>query len=79
MSTEEKKSKKKTEKTKTKIDDLEPNEDDDVKGGATLSLATSDATRLTSSDYDDLAKKITPVDDTDLNYKITPVTKPTSR
>lgn len=79
MSSEEKKSKKsekKTDKAKTKIDDLEPTEDDDVKGGATLSLATSDATRLTSADYDDTARKITP---TDLSYKITPETKPTTR
>lgn len=60
---------------KTRIDDLEPHrDDDDVKGGATLSLASTD-TRVTT-DLSTVDKKITP---TDLSYKITPETKPTTR
>ena len=58
-------------KKKTRVDDLEPHQDSDAKGGATLSLASTD-TRVTADLYD-TAKKITP---TDLNYKITPETKP---
>ena len=71
MSSDEKKDSKK----KTRIDDLKPHQDDDdVKGGATLSLADTD-TRVTD-DQLKVARKITP---TDLNYKITPETKPTTR
>ena len=78
MSSEKKsgKDKKKSEK-KTSVDDLEPNEDDDVKGGASLSLA--DATTEVSADLERVARKITPADTDSLNYKITPETKPTTR
>ena len=64
----------KKNKKKTRVDDLEPHQGDDAKGGATLSLASTD-TRVTA-DLLQVAKKITP---TDLNYKITPETKPTTR
>ena len=75
MSSDKKKGKDDTKesKKKTSIDDLEPHSDDDVKGGATLSLASTD-TRITA-DLSTVARKITP---NDLNYKITPETKPTS-
>ena len=71
--TKKDKTKKDKNKKKTRVDDLEPHEDDDAKGGATLSLASTD-TRVKATL--DLAKKITP---TDLSYKITPETKPTTR
>ena len=38
----------KESKKKTSIDDLEPHQDDDVKGGATLSVASTD-TRVSRS------------------------------
>ena len=61
-------------KNKTRIDDLEPHQGDDAKGGAALSLASTD-TRVTA-DLSRVDKKITP---TDLSFKVTPETKPTTR
>ena len=78
MSSDKKAGKDKTKKgkKKTRVEDLEPNESDDVKGGATLSLASTD-TRITADlSSSELDRKITP---TDLSYKITPETKPTTR
>ena len=53
------KTKKDKNKKKTRVDDLEPHEDDDVKGGATLSLASTDTQVKATTD---LTRKITPTD-----------------
>jgi hypothetical protein len=75
MSSEKKTGKDKTSKKKTRVDDLEPHQDDDPKGGATLSIADADSV-VREDLTTEVARKITP---TDLSYKITPETKPTTR